>query len=127
MKNRNKSGKHPEIKRHDGKESAAAASFHEQRLSAEHDYEVGREAANVPQGNYEYEQMVAEDANFNTNRMIAEAAYYISEGRGFAPGHADADWLRAEAEVEKALRGAAPSSVRPLDAEGIAVAPTAAH
>jgi hypothetical protein len=39
--------------------------------------------------------------------LIAEAAYYRAERRGFAPGHDAEDWLAAEAEVdEKLLRGA---------------------
>ena len=32
-------------------------------------------------------------------RMIAEAAYYIAERRGFEPGHEMDDWLQAEAQV----------------------------
>jgi Protein of unknown function (DUF2934) len=40
--------------------------------------------------------------------LIAKAAYYRAEKRGFAPGHETADWLAAEAEVDaKLLRGAA--------------------
>ena len=31
---------------------------------------------------------------------IATAAYYQAEKRGFAPGHALADWLAAEREVD---------------------------
>lgn len=31
--------------------------------------------------------------------MIAEAAYYRAERRGFAPGHELEDWLQAEAEL----------------------------
>lgn len=33
-------------------------------------------------------------------RMIAEAAYYRAELRGFAPGRELEDWLAAEIEVE---------------------------
>ena len=33
--------------------------------------------------------------------MIAEAAYFRAEARGFAPGHELADWYAAEAEVEE--------------------------
>jgi hypothetical protein len=33
--------------------------------------------------------------------MIAEAAYYRAEKRGFAPGHAEQDWLEAEKEIDK--------------------------
>ncbi len=34
---------------------------------------------------------------------IAEAAYYRSERRGFAPGHELHDWLDAEAEIDSGL------------------------
>jgi hypothetical protein len=34
------------------------------------------------------------------HEMIAIAAYYLAEARGFAPGAADADWLRAERTIE---------------------------
>ena len=39
--------------------------------------------------------------------MIAEAAYYHAERRGFAPGGEEQDWLRAEAEVDVLLKTAA--------------------
>jgi hypothetical protein len=32
--------------------------------------------------------------------MIAEAAYYCAEKRGFEPGHELEDWLEAEARIE---------------------------
>jgi hypothetical protein len=32
--------------------------------------------------------------------MIAEAAYYCAEKRGFAPGHELEDWLEAEARID---------------------------
>ena len=35
--------------------------------------------------------------------LIAEAAYYRAEKRGFAPGHETQDWLAAEAEVDALL------------------------
>jgi hypothetical protein len=35
--------------------------------------------------------------------MIARAAYYIAEQRGFAPGHEQDDWYRAEAAVNRQL------------------------
>ncbi len=38
--------------------------------------------------------------------MIAEAAYYHAERRGFAPGNETQDWLRAEAEIDALLRAA---------------------
>lgn len=34
--------------------------------------------------------------------MIAEAAYYYSERRGFDPGHELDDWLAAETQIEAA-------------------------
>ena len=33
-------------------------------------------------------------------QMIAEAAYFHAERRGFAPGNEMSDWLQAEADVE---------------------------
>lgn len=36
-------------------------------------------------------------------RMIAEAAYYLAEHRGFEPGHEVEDWLAAEAEIDGEL------------------------
>jgi len=35
--------------------------------------------------------------------MVAEAAYYRAQRRGFEPGHALEDWLQAEIEVERTL------------------------
>lgn len=35
--------------------------------------------------------------------LIAEAAYFRAEKRGFAPGHETEDWLAAEAEVDQKL------------------------
>jgi hypothetical protein len=36
-------------------------------------------------------------------RMIAEAAYYAAEKRGFTPGGDVEDWLCAEAEIDRQL------------------------
>lgn len=36
-------------------------------------------------------------------RMIAEAAYYIAEKRGFIHGHHDADWAAAEKQIDALL------------------------
>lgn len=41
-----------------------------------------------------------QSAREERHRMIAEAAYFISEGRGFQGNMALDDWLRAEAEVD---------------------------
>ena len=35
--------------------------------------------------------------------MIATAAYFIAEQRGFMPGHEEEDWYRAEAAVDRQL------------------------
>jgi len=39
--------------------------------------------------------------------LIAEAAYFRAERRGFAPGHETEDWLAAEAEIDAKLLRAA--------------------
>ncbi|NJD36576.1 MAG: DUF2934 domain-containing protein [Betaproteobacteria bacterium] len=36
-------------------------------------------------------------------QMIAEAAYFRAERRGFTPGNEMSDWLAAEADVESIL------------------------
>lgn len=36
-------------------------------------------------------------------RMIAEAAYYIAQQRGFSAGDAGADWAQAEAQIAQLL------------------------
>lgn len=81
-----------------------AAEFHSKRMSRELKIKTKKKSANRPAGNDEYEQLIAEDADFNTRYMIAEAAYFIAKRRGFAPGHELADWLRAEINVESLLR-----------------------
>jgi hypothetical protein len=53
--------------------------------------------------------MAAQSANRQTidpearQLMIAEAAYYCAERRGFAPGGELQDWLEAEAQLKAAL------------------------
>jgi hypothetical protein len=37
------------------------------------------------------------------HEMIATAAYYIAEQRGFAPGHELQDWYRAQAAIDREL------------------------
>ena len=37
-------------------------------------------------------------------RMVAEAAYYIAQRRGFVGGDALADWVAAETEVDAKLK-----------------------
>jgi hypothetical protein len=45
--------------------------------------------------------------------LIAEAAYFRAESRGFAPGHEAEDWLAAELEVDTALTVGVPSATKP--------------
>lgn len=37
--------------------------------------------------------------NEQTRLMIEEAAYYLAEKRGFAPGHELEDWLKAKVQI----------------------------
>lgn len=37
-------------------------------------------------------------------RLVAEAAYYIAEQRGFEPGNEAADWFEAERQVDGSYR-----------------------
>jgi hypothetical protein len=37
------------------------------------------------------------------HEMIARVAYYLAEQRGFAPGHEQEDWYRAQAAVDRQL------------------------
>lgn len=42
-------------------------------------------------------------AEEDRQRMIAEAAYYLAERRGFAGGNPTEDWLQAEQAVDRML------------------------
>lgn len=44
--------------------------------------------------------------------LIAEAAFFLAERRGFLPGHEVEDWLAAEAEVDATLLQASESGPR---------------
>jgi hypothetical protein len=44
--------------------------------------------------------------------MVATAAYYLSEHRGFVPGAELDDWLQAEAQVKASIVDGAGSSAR---------------
>ena len=46
-----------------------------------------------------------EFASDECQQMVAEAAYYRAEKRGFALGDEQADWLEAEQEVKAKLAG----------------------
>jgi hypothetical protein len=45
--------------------------------------------------------------------LIAEAAFFRAERRGFAPGYETEDWLAAEVEVDTALTVGVPSQSKP--------------
>ena len=81
-----------------------AADFHSRRMSRELKIGSKKISATRPTGDDEYEQLIAEDADFNTQGIIAEAAYFLAEKRGFSPGEDVADWLQAEIDVERMLR-----------------------
>ena len=51
------------------------------------------------------ERQQSEDSTARRQK-IAEAAYYRAEGRGFAPGEEEADWLEAEKELDGGERQA---------------------
>jgi len=80
--------------------ASEAADFHAERMTQKREVLATRELANKPQGNDEYEQGIAEDANFNTDRLIAEEAFQIAKRRDAEAGDTLSDWLQAEATVE---------------------------
>jgi len=84
-----------------------AGDFNANRMSNKLKIKTRRESGNRPEGNYEYEQMIAEDVGFGVHHMIEEAAYFIAMRRGFAPGNELGDWLQAEADVDSLLHGTA--------------------
>lgn len=84
-------------------EICGATDFHGERVSQEQTVTAKNQVANRPQGTYEYEQWIAENTVFSPKQLIEEAAFFIAQGRGFAPGHEVADWLTAEALVEARL------------------------
>jgi hypothetical protein len=47
--------------------------------------------------------------------MIAEAAYFRSEKRGFADGHELDDWLAADADIDRQLGGATAARHAPAE------------
>ena len=47
------------------------------------------------------DQVMARSEEFTA--MVAEAAYYRAEARGFAPGYEQDDWLAAEADIVAAI------------------------
>ena len=39
--------------------------------------------------------------------LVAEAAYFLAQARGFAPGHELEDWLAAERQIDRRSTGRA--------------------
>ena len=81
--------------------------FNARRMSNKLKIKARRESGNRPEGNYEYEQMIAEDVGFGVHHMIEEAAFFIAMRRGFAPGDELGDWLQAEKDIDSLLHGTA--------------------
>jgi hypothetical protein len=68
-------------------------------------------AQNISIGEPSYQPSAANGSSGNSEitseeyyKLVAEAAYYIAEQRGFAAGHDVEDWLQAEAEVNESLQ-----------------------
>ncbi len=108
---------HVEQHRQETAERADVADFHSRRIRREQKIETKKESSIKPEGNYEYEQLIAEEASFYAKPMIEEAAFFIAERRGFAPGRELSDWLQAEASVEYSLRSNAAEERRKAGVE----------
>jgi hypothetical protein len=59
-----------------------------------------RKALSTPKAEATFTQFVGPEQRA---ALIAEAAYYRAERRGFEPGRETEDWLAAEAEVDARL------------------------
>ena len=94
MKHRNKAGKHHEDAAENNNEHSLAADFHAVRINQEAQFQAAKDALNNPQGNDEFEQRIAEDVNLNTNRMVAEAAFFIAEKRGVSGILCKRGWVK---------------------------------
>ena len=58
------------------------------------------DAAHLPRSGGDAEDVASAAATQRKHEMIAEAAYFLAEARGFAAGCELDDWLRAEAEID---------------------------
>ena len=68
---------------------------------------VAAKGANIVQPDPESRPVTgpaAMPADEERHRMIAEAAYFRAERRGFVPGNELEDWLQAEADVERVVQ-----------------------
>ena len=68
---------------------------------AAHSHHAARQPAPQPRPRRRAEQPPVEPEVREI--MIAEAAYYIAERRGFEPGAEMDDWLEAESEIDQLL------------------------
>lgn len=68
------------------------------QLASEQGLRAEREATAAPSGDG-----AAEISTEERRAMIAMAAYYRAERRGFTGDSPEADWLQSEAEVDSAL------------------------
>ena len=64
---------------------------------------TARKTGNARKGNtvIKFTEMV--DPPFDRQGMIATAAYFLAQRRGFVPGHEAEDWLAAERHVDVQL------------------------
>ena len=58
-------------------------------------------SANSPPQASEFAEMDQSTPSQDRQAMIAEAAFFIAESRGFAPGQEFDDWLAAERMIEQ--------------------------
>lgn len=109
--------RHPTERKHAPQQDFDDADdFNANRMSNRLKIKTRRESGNRPAGNYEYEQMIAEDSGFGVHHMVEEAAYFIAMRRGFAPGNELGDWLQAETDIDSLLHGTADDqSMKPAD------------
>ena len=105
MKPRNRSANTQEARSEHRQDPREAADFHHSRLRQEQVISDKKASSTKPEGNYESEQLIAEEAGLNAKPMIEIAAYYLAQRRDFAPGNELSDWFLAEAEIERQLRG----------------------
>lgn len=63
----------------------------------------GNSQGQPPRGASKSPRQSSADYDCPREQMIAEAAYFHAERRGFVPGNEMSDWLQAEADVEALL------------------------
>src|ERR1700721_2985264 len=61
--------------------------------------------------------MVSQEPEWH--RMIAEAAYYLAQKRGFSGEHSLEDWLAAEQQVRQVISPILDSKVTMTDTDGV--------